>query len=147
LIKPDVFKYIYGPLFLVILAAPFGRPNSDNQTEIWIPIISTISVFLISLDILTSKKGIESTRDRFLGKMAYPIYLVHILVIGFVNLLGLVATILTGGNQSVDSDYRNALADIFGYLTLLITWIFAAILVKFVESPLEKVRSRIRGYK
>lgn len=140
---------IFGSLFYFIIGAMacrFYLKYLQNATKKYhyLSFIMLLGLFIYTLNFkslnISNKEGLfyvmlacslpvifnrfhKNPIDRFLGDLSYPIYLVHFLASGFV-----VATF---------HSHHNAI------IKLLLTLLFAAIVVFLVERPLDRLRHKL----
>lgn len=121
--KKDYSKY-FGLIstFLILLAlSVFNYINFNINIREWIFYI--LLVFLIPFSFISSK---NSRLDRFIGDFSYPVYISHILVNNIVNPLLFLPL-------SVNKNYQATIVFLFSIM-------FSFILIRFIQSPIEKIR-------
>jgi peptidoglycan/LPS O-acetylase OafA/YrhL len=116
-------------LLVIIITLTYQYLPKDTQIQWMIlkdcyPILLSVTIPFI---FLVSK---QSTIDRYLGELSYPVYLLHSLVI--LSLANI--PILTAN------------PNIFTMLVILFTIMFSLIIVRYFEQPIEKWRqARVKG--
>ena len=86
--SPTIIYTTTGLFFVVFFAAPIGNPIGSRWILFQTVVFSTLGVILLSLIYCVTGKHEESEFSKFLGKLAYPIYVGHIFCIGILNVFG-----------------------------------------------------------
>lgn len=129
------FNFFSAPIIYCLLALfvifPFVIGDLGGGRH-WLGYYGASALFAILFTALVVTARLNGGRtDKFLGDLAYPIFLTHFLAIGFVNLI---------------TDNRFAVTGHANFISAtLVCFLISITFVKWIEPLIEGVRNKIRG--
>jgi peptidoglycan/LPS O-acetylase OafA/YrhL len=125
--------YVYVSLFIIILALVIAKYSGKELLTFFIIII----FIAISAALLIRQSTQKSDRmDQSAGDLSYPVYIFHIVFIGYIELIM--------GSFLTSIEFKNSFS-VYLVANILLSTLVSMVAVKLIANPIESLRVRIRA--